>query len=345
MSYLRYTIASIVIGVFVYYIAFMKKTRYVTITGTIKNAQQQRIRLEKYSLNNPLSEPAFYQLKLKHQKLFYKKISLDTATVLFLKYKNFNYPVYAEPGQHITISINDAEYPRDVTVHSDHSRRNERYNNYFQYYHYQNTKMSKAVNDAMTHFRKGDASEILKVDNLRIIIAMEDFSGTPFNLFVYRAMSRYFYHDLQHLNNESILSPAEMAKKRHNILEKAGELGYFSERSLASQPRQISRFINELIKTYQMKPYRGVRKNKNLFQNANIQLQVCKVAIRDLLHYIPTPRAKAYFKVQLLAQHYITFKDQLDKKSYTQFVTQYLGDPSDDQFFKKIVNSDDLYPR
>ncbi|HKJ30747.1 MAG TPA: hypothetical protein VKA34_02915 [Balneolales bacterium] len=337
MSYLRYTIASLLMGILVFYYAFMRTPDYATISGIIENAPQKSLQIVKYNFNNPLKEPTFYPIDLQHQNHYYQKIPIDSATVLFVKYKHFSYPIYIEPGQHLTISINSTTYPKNVSIKADNSKINARYNQYFQYYCYQNSKMQNAIAKAMQHLRKGDSSEMLKVDNLRIVIAMEDFSGTPFNLFVYRAMSKYFYHELQQLNNEPYINSKEFSLQRQAILKKAEEMGYFSDRSLASQPTQVIHFINQLFKSYLMQSYNNKPIKNAMYQIDDSQLQVCINAIQDLSRYVKTPRSKAFMTVQLLAQHYNSYQNRLNRKSYSQFAYHYLKNPVDDQLFQYLI--------
>jgi hypothetical protein len=332
MSYWRYYIIGMVTGILLIS-ACNKRQQTVIISGNIQYMGTDTLEISHYFLHNPYHKPYSHKIILSDKHQFHLQIPLDTATVLWLRHKRFAYPVYAIPGQHIRIAFKESEFPGDVKVSSPESSLITEYNRAFQYYYKQNCILQNAINSARHSSTRTRENDILKLANLRILIAKEDLSGTPFNIYVYKIMNDYFTYDLSHLKNQYYLPDKVYRKKRDAILDNARSMGFFSLQSLLSQSQQLNNFIHIYFASWKRgSNIKHAVKINDLSHNKS-QLKSCKTALNHLLKYVPDRKARNYIKVQLVVLRYCVNHQHLNWNLYNNFVLQNLHNSKDIQLF------------
>jgi|GEM_PF-4471210 len=309
----------------------------VIISGNLQNMGTDTLEISHCFLHNPYHEPYSHKIILSDKHQFHLQIPLDTASVLWIRHHSFAYPIYAIPGQHIRIAFNGSKFPGDVKVSSPESSLNAEYNRAFQYYYKQNCILQNAIDAARHSTSATRKKNILKLANLRILIAKEDLSGTPFNIYVYQTMGDYFTYALSYLNDQYYLSDNMFRKKRDAILSNARNMGFFSLQSLLSQSQHLNNFIHIYFASWKLNSSFKSTVGVNDISHEESQLNTCRRAINNLLKYVPEHKARDYLKVQLLAQHYCVNHQYLNKNLYNKFVQKNLHDSKDIQLFHAVL--------
>lgn len=272
---------------------------YVTLSGKFKHFDSDSIAVCTFSYHHTPNNYKEYKTALHEDASFRLRVPVDTATVLFLNIAHTHYPVYVEPGQKITLSIDQNTYPNAVKVHADNSPLNNQYNNSYQYYQFQDRKVQAAIDSAIPDFLKGNAGEILKLEKLRIRIAMEDFSNTPFDIYAFKAMGDYIIRSLENINNQNYHDSFVLDQKRDKILDEANQMGFFTIRSLVAQQDKLDDFINEYMLSYKIENSRyehsSLIPNEHSENKIQSDVNIYRIATDNLLRHISDNRAKDFF--------------------------------------------------
>ncbi len=273
------------------------------------------------------------------------RIPVDTATVLFLDIAHTHYPVYVEPGQKITLSLDQNTYPKSVKVHADNSQLNSQYNNSYQYYQFQDKKVQAAIDSALPDFLKGDANEILKLEKLRIRIAMEDFSNTPFDIYAFKAMGDYVIRSLENINNRKYKNAQALEKSRDKLLDEADEMGFFTIHSLVAQQEKLDDFINEYMLSYKIENSRYTDSNPKFYhyngENPRTYKSIYHIATADLLEHITNKKAKDYLYLCLNShQNDSTAIIKSREKQFEEFVSRFSNRSSYVNYLQMMIGKE-----
>lgn len=277
--------------------------KYVTISGNIKNIESDSVNIGKYLYHNLTDQLESYKTTVNKKDSFNLRIPLDSADVLFFNLKHTQYPIFARPGQKITITTDAERFPVGVKVTSKSSRLNSKYNNSYQYFRYQDAKVQEAIDHSLPDFLNGKSNNILKLEKLRIRVAMEDFSNSPFEIYVFRTMGDYVIRCLENLNNHQFHSRKAFNQERNKILDEANKMGFFTLRSLMAQHSNLNDFIKEYMLSYKLEASKfpsmqsfSFSKDVNSYNPGESDFYH---AVNNLLHVVSNPKAQ-----KLLLKHF-----------------------------------------
>lgn len=343
MKSIRHLIISLIAGLLL--ISCNRPPHYVTLLGKYKHFDTDSISVCKFTFNQAYSYFKEYKAPLNEDATFKFRVPIDTATVIFLDINHTHYPIYAAPGQKITLSIDQDTYPKSVKVRANNSQLNSQYNNSYQYYQYQNRKVQAAIDNSLPDFLKGNADEILKLEKLRIRIAMEDFSNTPFDIYVFKAMGDYVIRSLENINNHEYRDGKTMEKKREKIIDEANEMGFFTIRSLVAQQEKLDNFINEYLLSYKIEGshYSSLQSEiKENNQNYNLDnKKLYKIATSRLLNHISDQRAKAYLALCLYSHQQDHSADiSSHEKNFEEFASRFSNRSSYNNYLQLMIGKE-----
>ena len=343
MKPIRHIILLLLAGIFV--ISCNRPAHYVTLTGKFNHFDTDSIAVCTFSYHNSPNNFKEYKSALHEDASFKLRVPVDTATVMFLDIAHTHYPVYVEPGQKITLSLDQDTYPKSVKVHANNSPLNSQYNNSYQYYQFQDQKVQAAIDSALPDFLKGDANEILKLEKLRIRIAMEDFSNTPFDIYAFKAMGDYIIRSLENINNQKFKNAVALENDRDKLLDEADDMGFFTIHSLVAQQEKLADFINEFMLSYKIESSRYADLNSKLYndskENSNTNKSIYQAATTDLLEHITSKKAREYLSRCLNShQNDSTALLKNREKQFEEFVSRFSNHSSYVNYLQMMIGKE-----
>lgn len=209
-----------------------------------------------------------------------------------------------EPGQRLTISLYPDNFPKDVIVTTKNHSKSEKYNNLYQNYLYQDEQLISAIKNRLPDFYHGNCEDVLNLEKLRIHIAMENFSGTPYEIYIYRTMADYLIRYFEYLNNRRYRTASQLNVERSSILSDARDMGFFRCYTLSSLPGKVKTFIREYSYSFKhLPPAREGDEHREHVAGSSSRMGNDKFAMsRALLdRYASNSKSRAYLDLYLIA--------------------------------------------
>lgn len=252
---------------------------------------------------------------------FNLSIPIDSTQLIDININDQSYPVIAQPGQDIQISISRADFPDSVKIEGYPEPWNERYIAYRQ----KIAPLQQQIGETLPDFRDGDATDIPSLYKKRYEIAGQLFQGTPLKDLYYKTIGEYLVKRLEEITYRLEDPNFDADQTRQQILNEAQELNFFSFESLQAQRAGIRDFTNAFANTFGVADSLEEVYDQELTQYDVKQLgyETLDSARTSVLQHIDKRKALAYSKMHLIAERIGEMPLDVATPSYEQFLEEY----------------------
>ncbi len=296
---------------------------FVTITGKIHPASPDTI---KTSL-----QPDHYKYSPKLEKIIVTdtagKFSImhepDSIEILYLEFKEHQYPLVMVPGSELYVSLEKDAFPMNTTVDGYPENWNQRYQEYLA----EISLLDSAITDnQMEDFRNAEPNDVVDIYRKRITVAHNHLSGTPLDRYYYYNIGEYLNRGLQkiahHYKNGKEL---EADSLRQALVRFAKERNFFTFKSLYSQRAGIRDFAHNYSMSF------GIQDSiKNIHGEDLIEYDVKRIGYnqfdkkkREVLDFIDEPKAEAYADMHIVAERLGEMPLEEVESTYFEYLDDY----------------------
>lgn len=304
----------------------------VKISGQIDYIGSSDIYFSKQPIHYKYSEKIEFPVSFTENGNFELSIPVDSTQVIDLNIDDTSYPLVAQPGSNLELSIYRSEFPDSVQV----SGYAEPWDNLYSEYFDQEKKILRSVDAQLPSFQEGNATDITDLYKKRYKIARDYFQNTPLDVLYYKAVGEYLEKRLEEIKYQRGKSELNPQKERQEILDEAKKLNFFTFESLHAQRAGIRDFTNAFANTFGVADSLEKEYGQELMQYdvKRLGYPTLDSARTSVLQHIDERRAKAYAKIFLIAERVGEMPLNVATPSYEQFLENYSDFPRYTSFLK-----------
>ncbi|MEX0930008.1 MAG: TlpA disulfide reductase family protein [Balneolales bacterium] len=252
---------------------------------------------------------------------FRADVPADTLEVVTLHYFNEAYPLLIHPGEPLDVYINRARFPENVTVKGPSAELNELY----QHFLVQDQGLRQEIRKELPEFAADEPNDILQIHKNQIELSRDYFEGTPFDIFMYRAIGEYLLRALGEVQIRAREAGYDAEAGRQAVLEEAVEMNFFTLRSLRAQRAGIRDFTDAYSKTFGVKDSLSETYGRELtvYDVLILGYEDLNAARVSVLDHIEEEEALAHAHMYLVAERLGEAPFDKAESTYFEFLDHY----------------------
>lgn len=306
----------------------------ITVSGRIDYVGSSDIYFAKQPLHYKYAQKRRFHVSPTSNGAFHLSIPVDSTQIIDLTIEDKTYPVVAQPGNSLDLTIVRAQFPGSVKVAGYPAPWDSLFTDYFT----REQTLFNQINEQLPKFRQGDSTSVLELYQERYQLVHQYFSEIPLAVLYHQAIGEYLVKRLEALKYRRSQPDVHPEKIRQKILEEAKKLNFFSFESLHAQRAGIRDFTNAFANTFGVADSLEKQYGQELTQYDIKRLGYKKMdsARRSVLEHIPERRARAYAEMHLVAERIGEMSPKVAEPSYKRFLEQYSDFPKYTSFLKKL---------
>jgi thiol-disulfide isomerase/thioredoxin len=313
-----------------------KQERNLNISGQLDYVGSAKIYISKQPLHYKYSDKITFPVLPDQEGKFSQVIPLDSAQLLKFHINDQSYPVVAEPGKSLNLTIHRTSFPDSVQVTGYSSPWDSLYDDY---YNREQSLLQKAESQ-LPSFRAGDPTDVIARYRDRYKLAQRYFQDTPLSPLYHKAMGEYLVKRLEELKYQRQKADINPEKVRQEILSEAKDLNFFSFESLYAQRAGIRDFTNAFANTFGVTDSLEQKYGQELnpYDVKRLGYQTLDSARTSVLSYIDERKALGYAKMHLIAERIGEMPLEIAKPSYKKFLDNFSDFPEYTSFLQNFYN-------
>lgn len=312
------------------------KDKNAKIDGTIDYIGSSSLYIEEKPIHYKYADKIRYEINPDNRGRFSKSIPVDSQEVVFFTIDDTKYPVVAEPGSKVSLSIIRAHYPDSVEVEGYPKPWDEYYSNYYR----EEQQIQQRIDSQMEAFRNAEPNEVIELYKHRYKLAKRHLGETPLDVYYYKNAGEYLVKMLENIKYRRDQEEFDADSARLQVIEKAKELNFFTFKSLRAQRAGIRDFTNAYANTFGIEDSLEEKYGQELIQYDVKRLGYEKMneARISVLEHIEQRDALAYAKMHLIAERIGEMSPETAKPSYTAYLENFSDYPRYTKFLKSFYN-------
>ncbi|MDZ7689894.1 MAG: TlpA disulfide reductase family protein [Balneolaceae bacterium] len=293
----------------------------ITINGSMDYVGSSEFYIEKQPLHYKYTPKKQFPLSPNSEGKFSTSIPVDSTQVLQLFIDDTSYPVVAEPGNEITITIRRAHFPDSVSVQGYAHNWDQMYARY----RTSEQKIQRSIDQYMAAFREGEQTDVLDLYKNRITIAKRNLGDTPLEIYYHKAIGEYLVKRLEWISHKRGAPQFDAEAERQRVIEKAEKYNFFTFEILKNQRAGIRDFTNAYANTFGVEQRLEEKYDQELMQYdiKRLGYQTMDSARTSVLQHINSRRALAYARMHLIAERIGEMSPEVAKPSYTEYLQEF----------------------
>lgn len=291
------------------------------IKGNIDYIGDSDFYLETIPLHYKYSEKSQIPLEVSNSE-FTSSLKISEAQIIYLGIQDEKYPIYAVPGETVTLDIMRADFPKNVTVQGS----GEEANNAYQQFIKAVDGLASQITAEMDKFKVGDENNALALSREKVEQAEEHLMGTDFHDLYLKTLGEDLVIRLRAVEYAGRHYPNYDADSaRQELLDYAQSINFFTLPSLTAQRAGIRDFSHYYSRTF------GIYDSVNQAYGTTLaEYDIKQVAYEPLnekrmqvIDAISDRDAKAYAELFLVAERIGEIPLEKARPSYQNYVAEY----------------------
>ncbi len=269
---------------------------------------------------------------------FTTALEISEAQIIYLGIQDKKYPIYAAPDETITVRINRADYPKNVTVEGIGAEANEAYQQFIT----AADGLESQITAEMDKFKVGKDNNALALSGQKVSYAERYLMNTDFHALYLKTLGEDLVIRLRAIEYASRhYSDFDADSARKEVINYAQSINFFTLPSLIAQRAGIRDFSHYYSRTFGIydsvnKAYGKTLAEYDIKQVAYEPLNEKRMQVIDAIN---DREAKAYAELFLVAERIgeiplekatPSYKNYLNKYSeyeaYTDFLTWFYSE-------------------
>lgn len=261
------------------------------------------------------------QLELDEEDRFRHVFVLDSSRVAWIEYDDQTYPVFLKQGETITLHMDGAYFPKNISQQGGDEEANQQYQIYLE----ELAEIEAQIDSESNNFRESPGSDMLDLYRQRIALAEDKLKGSSLELIVHRTRGEYIVKALEQVRYLRDHPDFNAEQRRREILEEARDMGVFTSTSLKAQRAGIRDITHAYAMSY------GVEERLQETYGEGIgAYEMNRLAYEELdslrtnvLNYIEERDAEAYARMYLVAERIGEAPFEKAEPTYHQFMDEF----------------------
>ncbi len=261
------------------------------------------------------------KMELDDEDRFHIRLEVDEPEIVWIDYDDKVYPVYLINGERVELELDGADFPKNIKQRGGDEEANRMYQQYLD----EVNAIEENIDEESDNFSDDPASPLLEYYQERIDLAESKLNDTPLELIVHRARGEYIVKKLErvhhHRNNENFDAAAE----RQQALEKARELGVFTEESLKAQRAGIRDIAHSYAMSYGIQEQLEDEYGEGLgaYELNRLAYEELDSKRREVLEFIDDRDAMAHARMYLVAERTGEAPFEKAKPTYEAYLDEF----------------------
>lgn len=315
---------------------FCSKPDQTSIKGNLDYVGSSDIYIEKQPLHYKYAPADKFIVAPDSSGNFSTSIPVDSTQITFFVIDDVRYPIVAQPGENLALSVRRAWFPDSVTVEGYPRDWDDMYSQYRSV----DTKILSSIEEELPAFREGKQTDVLELYKNRISMAKRHLGDTPLEIYYHKAIGEYLVKRLESITYRRGQPGIHPQQLREQVLEKAEKLNFFTYEVLKHQRAGIRDFTNAYANTFGVEQRLEKKYGQDLIQYdvKRLGYETMDSARTSVLNHIDDRRAKAYAQMHLIAERIGEMSPEVAKPSYRSFLQEYKDFPQYTSFLKKFYD-------
>lgn len=240
------------------------------------------------------------KLELDDDDRFHIRLDIDEPEVVWIDYDEKVYPVYLINGERIELELDGADFPKNIVQHGGNEEANRKYQEYLE----EVAAIEENVAEASDNFSDDPDSPLIEYYEDRIDLAESKLNDSPLELIVHRARGEYIVKKLERVRHHRNNANFDASAERQKALEKARELGVFTEESLKAQRAGIRDIAHAYAMSYSIQEQLEEEYGEGLgaYELNRLAYEELDAKRREVLEFIDDSDALAHARMYLVAE-------------------------------------------
>lgn len=308
------------------------KEKSALINGTIDYIGSSELYIEKKPIHYKYADEIKFTVNPDNRGKFSLPVPVDSQKVVFFVIDDQKFPVVAEPGNEITLSIVRGNFPDSVDV----AGYSEPWDDYYSEYLAEEQRIQQRISSQLDEFRNAEPNDVLELYKHRYKLAKRRLAETPLDIYYYKNVGEYLVKRLENISNRLETESFDTDSARSKVIEKAKELNFFTLKSLKAQRAGIRDFTNAYANTFGVEDSLEAKYGQELMQYDVKRLGYEKMneARVSVLDHIEQRDALAHAKMYLIAERIGEMSPEVAKASYQDYLENFSDYPRYTAFLK-----------
>lgn len=318
-------------------IVFVSCNDTTTIQGSIDYVGNAHIILQEKPLHYKYSPVSADTFSFSKNGKFEESVSLKNSEIRTLHIDDESYPLVLESGQHLTIKITRADFPRNVTVDGYPNNWGQRYDDFLE----DIQKIESQIPIEEEKIKAGEQNKLVALSRQKYELAQEHLDGTPLRDYYLKSIGEYLVFKVRSIEyNQRFFEEFNADSARQSIFAEADSLGFFTLESLKAQRAGIRDFAHYYARTFGI--YDSV---KSAYGMELSEYDIKRIAYEELnqkriqvLPYMESRDAEAHARMYLVAERIGEQPLEVAQPSYQAYLAEFADYPEYTEFLTYFYN-------
>lgn len=304
----------------IFLLSCQAENKSYTLKGNLDYLGEGEFFIEKEPLHYKYSPKQQYPISVDKKGNFDIHIPVENTELAWLVLDDDRFPLILKPGHTEKLTITRADFPQQISFQDATT-------NYSPYIAYLNDieGLDTRIEKEMNNFRDGLENQAIELSLMKIEIAKQHLTDTPFSRFILQAQGEYLVNRIKSVEYQFYKEGFDADKERQAVLEEAKELGFFTLQSLKAQRAGIRDFSHYYARTFGI--YNRIREE---FGQNLAEYDIKRLGYEELnekrlqvIAQIEDRQAEAYARMFLVAERIGELPLEVATTSYERYLNEF----------------------
>lgn len=316
---------------------FISCSDSVTIKGTIDYLGDDHLILNEIPVHYKYAPASQETLFVNEDGYFSDTISMSSPEIRELHIGDNVYPLYLAPNRNLDLTIQRADFPKNVTVNGYSDNLDERFNKFL----HSATDLERNIVQEEEKMKSGKQNNLLTLSRKKCVLAEQYLNDTPLENYYLKAIGEYLVFKIRTIEYNHRYNKSFNADSARNALfQEADSLNFFTIESMKAQRAGIRDFAHYYARTFGI--YDSVKKAYNMDLS---EYDIKRVAYEELnekrvqvLKHMESRDALTHAKMYLIAERIGEQGLETARSSYEVYQQEFSDYPEYTEFLRYFYN-------
>ncbi len=309
----------------------------VSIKGNIDYLGDTNLIIQQQPVHYKYSPVQRDTLDVSDEGTFSFTAPVTSRHIRLLQINDESYPLVISPGSDLSITIQRAAFPQNVSVEGYPEDWDERYDRYLT----EIEDIEKNIPIEEEKIKVGEKNNLLELSERKYQIAEKHLSGTPLHDYYLKAIGEYLVFKVRAIEyNQRFSESFDADSPREDVFSLADSLNFFTIESLKAQRAGIRDFAHYYARTFGI--YDSI---KSAYGQDLSEYDIKRVAYKELnekrlqvLDHMESRDALAHAQMYLVAERIGEQDLETATPSYEAYLEEFSGYPEYNKFLTYFYN-------
>lgn len=253
---------------------------------------------------------------------FETNINLNSPKIIQVVLQDIQYPLYVSPGQNLSLEIERAKFPFEVTINGPLINWNASYQTYIK----ETDGLDASIKAEMDKFKVGKKNSALAYSQIKLKSAEKNLKNTPLKPFYDKVIGEDLVLKLRAVEYSGRFIPSYNTNaERSKVIAEAKKKGFFELNTLKAQRAGIRDFTHYYSRTFGIYDSVMVEYGEVLaeYDIKNVAYSELNEKRMQVINQIEHKDAKAYAELFVVAERIGEQPFEISEPTYEEYLSKY----------------------